>query len=119
MIKIAVASEGENVTQHFGHCTNFNIFDIKDQQIIKQMSVPNPGHKKGFLPAFLDDKGVNVIISGGMGSGAVTIFKERNIEVITGAVGDAKTAVMSYLEGSLKSTGRVCDEHQHHATCGE
>jgi predicted Fe-Mo cluster-binding NifX family protein len=29
MIKIAVASENEMVTEHFGHCANFNILKSK------------------------------------------------------------------------------------------
>jgi predicted Fe-Mo cluster-binding NifX family protein len=79
----------------------------------------NPGHRPGFLPNFLADRGVNVIISGGMGGGAVEIFNERNVEVVVGAKGDAKAAVEAYLQGSLKSTGSVCHEHQHHDECGE
>ena len=28
-MKIAVASENEMVTEHFGHCLNFNVFEIE------------------------------------------------------------------------------------------
>lgn len=119
MIKIAVASEKEIVTEHFGHCINFNIFEVEDKRIIKSESILNPGHKPGFLPNFLNDIGVNVIISGGMGRGAVEIFNEKNIEVIVGVNGDARLAVEAYIEGNLKSTDAICDEHQHHDGCGE
>ncbi|NLY70258.1 MAG: P-loop NTPase [Clostridiales bacterium] len=118
MFKIAVASEDEMVAEHFGHCTNLNIFNIKDKQIIKSESIPNPGHKPGFLPNYLDDLGVKVVISGGMGSGAIDIFNEKDIEVILGANGNAKDVAESDLNGTLKSTGSVCHEHQHHAECG-
>ncbi len=117
MIKIAVASENEMVTEHFGHCVNFNIFEAEGNKIISSKSIANPGHKPGFLPNFLNDMGVNVIISGGMGGGAVEIFNEKGIEVITGAKGYAKTAAEQYLQGNLKSTGSVCHEHQHHDEC--
>ena len=113
MIKIAVASENEIVTDHFGHCINFNIYETKSGKIAKSESLPNPGHKPGFLPNYLNDLGVNVIISGGMGGGAVDIFNEKGIEVIVGASGDAKEAVESYLDGSLKSTGSICHDHEH------
>jgi predicted Fe-Mo cluster-binding NifX family protein len=83
------------------------------------MTVANPGHKPGFLPNFLGDMGVEVIIAGGMGGGAVEIFNERNIEVIVGAQGDARSAVESYLHGELKSTGSICHEHEHAGECGE
>lgn len=117
MVKIAVASEKEIVTEHFGHCENFNIFETENNKIVKSMSVPNPGHKPGFLPNFLNDMGVNVIISGGMGSGAIDIFNEKGIEVIVGARGNAQVAAEKYLYGTLKSTGSVCHEHQHHNDC--
>jgi glucan phosphoethanolaminetransferase (alkaline phosphatase superfamily) len=50
---------------------------------------------------------------------AVEIFNERNVEVVVGASGNAKTAVENYLKGELKTTGSVCHEHQHHDECGE
>lgn len=117
MIKIAIASENKVVTEHFGHCKGFMIFDIKNNQIVETKTIPNPGHRPGFLPNFLNDMGVNVIISGGMGSSAMDIFNEKGIEVIVGANGNGEEAVKAYLDGSLKSTGSICHEHQHHEEC--
>lgn len=114
MKKIAVASEKEMVTEHFGHCLNFNIFTVEAEKIMGSESVPNPGHRPGFLPNYLHDLGVNVIISGGMGGGAIDIFQEKGIEVIVGASGKAEEAVEAYLQGNLASTGSVCHEHRHY-----
>lgn len=119
MIKIAVASENDMVTEHFGHCMNFNIFEAEKDRIVESESILNPGHKPGFLPNFLNDMGVNVIISGGMGGGAVDIFNEKGIEVIVGVRGYAKEAAEAYLKGTLNSTGSVCHEHRHQGECGE
>ena len=118
-MKIAVACEGKQITEHFGHCQNFMIFEVENNKIINSNSVPNPGHKPGFLPNFLNDIGTNVIISGGMGGGAVDIFNKLNIEVVTGAKGNVETALENYLSGNLKSTGSVCHEHQHKDECGD
>ena len=117
-MKIAVAAMGSEVAGHFGHCENFMIYETENGAIISEESVLNPGHKPGFLPNFLADMGVNTIISGGMGGGAVDIFNERNVEVILGAQGDAKAAVEAYLRGELESTGSVCHEHEHADECG-
>ncbi len=119
MKKIAVASENDKVAGHFGHCMNFNIYEVENGKIVKHESIPNPGHRPGFLPNFLNDMGVNVIISGGMGAGAVEIFNEKGIEVITGASGNAINVSEEYLMGKLKSAGSICHEHQHHDECGE
>lgn len=117
-MKIAVASEDKMVAGHFGHCESFLIFEAEANRILKSESIPNPGHKPGFLPNYLHDLGVNVIISGGMGGGAIEIFNEKNIEVIVGATGYAQSAAEQYLKGELKSTGSVCHEHQHSDECG-
>lgn len=116
-MKIAVASEGAMVTGHFGHCENFNIFEAENGTITSTKSIPNPGHRPGFLPNFLNELGVNVIISGGMGGGAVEIFNEKGIEVIVGVQGSAQAAVNRYLQGNLQSTDSVCHEHRHHDEC--
>lgn len=113
MLKIAVASEGEMVSAHFGFCKNFNVYEVEGKQIVKSESVASPGHKPGLLPNFLNDLGVNVIISGGIGGAAVQIFNEKGIEVIVGASGKAKDAVEAYSKGLLKSTGTICHEHKH------
>jgi len=118
-MKIAVASDNGKVAEHFGHCESFMIFDVKDGEIVKAETVQNPGHRPGFLPNFLADRGVNVIIGGGMGGGAVNIFNERNVEVVVGASGDAETAVSDYLKGDLITTGTVCHEHKHHEDCAQ
>jgi predicted Fe-Mo cluster-binding NifX family protein len=118
-MKIAVASEGKMITEHFGHCEGFNLFEAENNHIINQEFIPNPGHRPGFLPVFLNEKGANVIISGGMGGGAIEIFNENGIEVITGATGEAEVAANSYLQGKLKSTGSVCHEHQHADECNK
>jgi predicted Fe-Mo cluster-binding NifX family protein len=116
-MKIAVACDNGMVTQHFGHCESFNIYVTENNRIVNNEVVPNPGHRPGFLPNFLNDRGVNVIISGGMGGGAVDIFNDKNIEVIVGAKGRAEYIVDCYLQGILVSTGSICHQHQHHEEC--
>ena len=119
MMKIAVAAMGTEVAQHFGHCQNFILFDTEGQEIVTETSIPNPGHKPGFLPNFLGDKGAEVIIAGGMGGGAVEIFNERKIEVVVGVQGGARAAVEQYLKGELHSTGSICHEHDFEDQCHE
>lgn len=112
-MKIAVACEGKMVTEHFGHCQNFNIYDIENGKILKVESIPNPGHKPGFLPVFLYDLGINIIMSGGIGGGAIEIFNEKNIEVVTGVNGESSQVVEMFLNNELKSTNFVCNQHKH------
>lgn len=118
-MKIAVACMDTLVAGHFGHCENFRIYVCEGTAISSSESIPNPGHKPGFLPNFLADLGAEVIIAGGMGGGAVEIFNERGLEVIVGAEGAADAAVIAYLMGELESTGSICNHHDHADSCGE
>jgi predicted Fe-Mo cluster-binding NifX family protein len=87
------------------------VFETQKGTIIGSEDIPNPGHEPGFLPNFLHEKGVDVIISGGMGSRAVDIFNSHGIEAVVGASGDCPIAAEQYLKGELESTGAVCHEH--------
>ena len=108
-MKIAVATDNGNVSAHFGHCTGFTIFDIENAAAASKNFIPNPGHEPGFLPVFLKDLDVEIIIAGGMGNRAQTLFNEKDINVIVGASGSVEEAVSAYLSGSLESTGSFCD----------
>ena len=119
MAKVAVASENGMVAEHFGHCQGFVVFDTEENKIVKRAVVANPGHRPGFLPRFLQEMGVNIVIAGGMGGGAIAIFNENNIEVIVGARGNAQVAVEDYLNGSSKSTHSICHEHRYQGECDQ
>lgn len=117
-MKIAAACKGAQIFGHFGHCDEFRIFEAENGTITGESSIPNPGHKPGFLPNFLADQGVNVVIAGGMGGGAADLFRGRGVEVITGAEGDSRAAAEAYLRGELKSSGTVCHDHAFESKCG-
>ena len=117
-MKIAVPAMGSAVAGHFGHCEKFIFFEIEDKKIVGETSVPNPGHRPGFLPNFLADNGATVVIAGGMGGGAVEIFNERGVEVVLGAQGEARDNVEAWLRGELESTGSICHAHEHANECG-
>jgi len=119
-MKIAVASEGQYVSGHFGHCQGFSVYEINENdKISKKDFVKNPGHKPGFLPVFLKDLGADVIIAGGMGARAQQLFNEKSIEVVVGAQGMTDDVVEKYLKGDLISTGSVCTEHEHEGHCND
>ena len=86
-MKIAVACMGTQVGGHFGHCENFRIYDTADGKICAEESIPNPGHRPGFLPNFLGDMGVEVIIAGGMGGGAICRGGAARAEAVSAPAG--------------------------------
>lgn len=111
-MKMAVPVENGRLCNHFGHCENFALLDVDTakQAILRREDIPAPPHEPGLLPAWLQERGVNVIIAGGMGSRALGLFAERGIQVIVGATpSDPETIVKSYLAGTLVTGQNVCD----------
>lgn len=116
---IGIATENNNVSQHFGHCKGFTIYEVENSSVKSKQFLSNPSHKPGFLPEYLHEKGINVIISGGMGAGAIQLFNEKSIQIVTGAQGNVDDVVNNYIEGKLQSSESVCTKHEHHDKCGE
>lgn len=117
-MKVAIATEQGMVSEHFGHCEGFTIYEVEQNQVKSKQFHVSPPHVPGAIPNFLNDLGVKVVIAGGMGAGAIQIFNEKQIEVITGVTGNLDDTINKYLSGNLRSSGSVCHQHQHAGECG-
>lgn len=112
LVKIAVPVVGGQLSAHFGHCEEFAFFEVDTErkEIVGQDSAPPPPHEPGVLPRWLGEKGAAVIIAGGMGTRAQSLFEEQGIRVIIGAPnGDPRRLVESYLNGTLECGDNICD----------
>ena len=110
---VSVACMGNDVSAHFGHCEHYLFCEVKDNKIVSERFLESPAHVPGKLPLFLHEQGANVIIAGGMGQMAVTIFNSNEMEVVVGASGNAHEAVAKFISGELVSTGSFCADHTH------
>ena len=108
-----------DLSAHFGRCPHYLVAHTKDGELCSIRVVANPhssGHRPGQLPAFIKSLGADVIVAGGMGARAIAIFEQLDIEVVTGATGQAGSAVLAYLDGRLR--GIVHCNHDHPQSCG-
>jgi predicted Fe-Mo cluster-binding NifX family protein len=107
-MRVAISTDGRNVSQHFGRCPSFTIVDIEDGKVAKKEVVANPGHQPGYIPQFMHEKGVNCIIAGGMGMRATSLFSELGIQSILGVSGQIDEVIESLLKGTLKGGESLC-----------
>ena len=111
-MKYAIPVSGGMVSPHFGHCEHFALIDVDEEskKVLRKELVPSPGHQPGFLPQWLAEQGVSVVIAGGMGSRAQSLFNQNHIGVVIGALeGDPEKAVLNYLNGTLATEENICD----------
>ena len=107
-MRIAISTDGNFVSAHFGRCPSFTIVDIEDGKVINKEIVDNPGHQPGAIPQFLHKKGAEYIICGGMGQRAVGFFDEFNIQTIVGVSGVVDDAIKALIEGRLEAGESLC-----------
>ena len=113
-MKLAVTYENGRVFQHFGHTETFKLYEIEEGRIVSGEIVPTDGAGHEALADFLAERGVSVLVCGGIGGGAQAALSGAGIEICSGAEGDADAAVQAYLKGELESAGVNCDHHGHH-----
>lgn len=123
-MKVAIATDGSFISEHFGQCKYFTIMEIEDGKIIKNTLVDTTGYQHGLLPTFLATYGVTVVIAGGMGHGVFKGLKSKGFEVFAGITGEVDNVIQIYLEGNLESKGVGCSSHGHHddshqCSCGK
>ncbi|MBR4743807.1 MAG: FKBP-type peptidyl-prolyl cis-trans isomerase [Oscillospiraceae bacterium] len=112
-MKIAVTYDYGEVFQHFGHTEQFKLYEIDDGKLISSEIVGTDGAGHEAVAGFLAEKGVDVVICGGIGEGAAAALAEAGIGLCAGASGNADEAVAAFLLGTLENTGANCDHHDH------
>ncbi len=109
---IAIPTSRGLLSPHFGHCDEFTLITVNTEkkEIVTEIILKAPDHEPGLLPKWLNEKGANIIIAGGMGVRAQTLFAQNNIDVVVGAPSASpKEIVTSYLNGTLQAGANLCD----------
>jgi predicted Fe-Mo cluster-binding NifX family protein len=111
-IRVAITTEGENVSAHFGQCPQFTICEFANGKLIDKKVVANTAEHGGGGCVAVDEilkHNINYVISGGMGMGAQQKFANAGVTVhgYSGKVEDAIKDFSANKLGGLDS----CREH--------
>ena len=97
------------VSEHFGHCEVFTIIDVEDDEIVKAWPLSNDDEGQEHTCAVpiqkVASEGVEHMIVGGIGQGALVGFSQENIKVYSGASGTVEETVKRFIAGTLADTG--------------
>ena len=107
IIKIAVASQNRReITKHTGRCRKFWIYEIEAGTVMNksmlELSKEQSFHNSSpHEPSPLDS--IDVLISGGMGSGLLRRLQTKGINALITREEDPDQVVSDFLNGKLKS----------------
>jgi predicted Fe-Mo cluster-binding NifX family protein len=111
-MKIAIPLADGRLTPHFGHCSSFALIDVDpaEKKILRREDVAAPPHQPGLFPPWLAERGVNLVLVGGMGPRAQDLFRQHGIQVVVGApVEVPEKLAADYLAGTLHAGENICD----------
>jgi|SRR5665647_1585266 len=120
-MKIALPTRENLIDSHFGHCEYYTVFTIDDgsKEIVNREIIASPvgcGCKSN-IASTLSEMGVNLLLAGNMGEGAVNVLNRSGIEVVRGCTGDVKEVALSWLAGSVLDSGEMCHAHAEGHEC--
>jgi ATP-binding protein involved in chromosome partitioning len=117
IMKIAIPVENDRLNSHFGGSRQFAIVEVdpKAKTILRSETLPAPKHEPGAYPRWLHSLGVQVIIAGGIGQRALTLFAEQGINVVAGQANELSgKLVEAYLSGGVTAKPEGCAHHGEH-----
>ena len=101
-MKIAVTyGEDGLIFQHFGHTERFKVYTVEDGRPVSAEVIDTAGAGHEALAVFLKNQGVDTLVCGGIGPGAVNALGMCGIRVFGGITGLADAAVEALLAGNL------------------
>lgn len=115
-MKIAIPTRGNQVDAHFGHCEYYTIISVSPEKQIEKMETyqtPQGCGCKSNIATMLADMGVQTMLAGNMGQGAVNKITAAGIQVYRGCSGDVKELAETFLNDDITDSGETCDHHHH------
>lgn len=115
-MKIALPTKEDNtIDSHFGHCQFYTICTLSEDgkvESYERMASPVGCGCKSDIAPRLHAMGVELMLAGNMGDGAVNVLSNNHIKVVRGCSGKIEDVVNAYLGGRLNDSGITCHEHE-------
>ncbi len=110
-MKYAIPTAQGRLSPHFGQSTDFLLLEVDSRgKVTSRENLTVAAHSCGSLPQELAQRGVGVVLAGGMGMGPRLAFQSFNIAVVLGvSEPDPLRAAALHAAGALTSGQNVCE----------
>ena len=113
MKKIAIPTNDGKLWAHFGKAPQVTFVTIDNNKVIAKEVKDSPAHGHGVMAEFLAENGVEEVVCGGLGAGAIQTLSEKNISIHAGAPAiDIDELMKTYLDGTIVYGDGKCN-HDH------
>lgn len=114
-MKIAIPTKNNMIDNHFGHCDSFTIVELdSEKKILKMEKLGTPVECgcKSSLAGDLQKIGIELLLAGGIGDGAIKKLKAHQIEVVANLSGTIEEVIETWKSGNYSREFKICTEHE-------
>ncbi len=111
MKRIAIPVTDNVLSEYFGKCEYYEIFEIEENQIVSEEIKVPPCDDILLVPEWALHQGITDIITHRIDKRIIKLFTANKINLYVGvAINNPKTLIDFYLGGHLKSDGKIITE---------
>lgn len=107
-MKVAIPRYEGRISPRFGFTQDILVVDLENETIRSRESIPVQRYLPVEIPDLLFQKGVRVVLTGGINLQFQEMFRERGIEVIWGLIGTPEEALEAFCMGKIASRVGRC-----------
>lgn len=111
-MKIAIPTTGARVDEHFGHARTFTIFTLDDAGAVVEEETffpPSGCGCQSTVGVTMQAKGVEIMLVGNIGQGAINKMAEHGIRVVRGCTGDIREVLERWNRGEIADQPILCN----------
>ena len=111
MKRVAIPIVNQQLSEYFGECNHYEIFEI-DKTILNKRVVHMPaGIAASDLPSWLENQGVTDVISYKVNKQIISLFASKKVNLFVGIPQkNTDSLIEDYLNGKLESDKKIIAE---------
>lgn len=111
MKRVAIPIINERLSEFFGECNHYEIFEI-EKSISKRKTAQMPsGIAAKDLPLWLEKQGITDVIAYKVNREIITLFASKKVNLFVGIrIDSPEKLIDDYLNGKLESDKRIIEE---------
>ena len=111
MKRVAIPVVNDKLSEYFGQCSHYEIFEIDGKQISRHNIDVVPMSGLADLPTWTTTRGITDVIVHKVDKRIISLFLAHKINLFVGvAVDTPKNLIEEYLHGKLKSNINIINE---------
>lgn len=111
MKRIAVPLVNGKLSEFFGNCNHYEIFEVEGEHIINRKVIAPPNKKITMLPLWASSQGITDVITYKVDVRIMELFANHKINLYVGIGSNLpEEIIQDYINGTLKSDEKIISE---------